>query len=737
VSFSSDLSLGLLQPFSGGNEASQWESPPLAPPVSEHEKALQQEGKPYEEKTAFLRADPSLSPHGAEEERNYAAAAENGKTMHNGGYLPLVTEANALALLGGPFGGGFDSGVEVIEGTPDQSHVLVKSWKAGAGLYEWSAGQLQLVSVLPKNPSGEELPATGKLAFGAQTNLSHALSNDGSRVFWTRFSGSSASLFVRDTGTHETLQLDKVASGHVTGRPAAIFQTASADGTKVFFTDTQRLTANSKAVQESSVVKPDLYVYELSAPGQPLSGTLRDLTPEGINGESAAVQGQNGTGGVIGASEDGSYVYFVANGALAPEASPGDCSEAEEAAPTRSCNLYALHFNGSEWEEPRLIAVLSNDDSPDWGGAGFPGDLGHMTARVSPNGRYLAFMSDRSLTGYDNVDVNSKQRDEEVFLYDAVSQRLVCASCNPTGARPAGVFDPGKEAAKGGVGTEGIGLVVDRIGIWGASDLKVDHWLAGSVPGWTSISIERALYQSRYLSDSGRLFFNSPDHLVPAATGVKEKVYEYEPGGVGGTSGCTRSAGCISLLSSPNSQGEPGGEHESAFLDASESGDDVFFLTAARLPAVNGTSQDIDGSFDVYDARACEQGGSAGCLPAPALGHLPCDEVHTACKGPAPSSLPAFSAPASASVPASGNVASTAVLGNKEAGKASVKHLTKAQLLAKALKLCRSKFKGKSKKKERAGCEARARKKYGHASSHHKKSKKAKKAAVAWVGRRG
>ena len=32
---------------------------------------------------------------------------------------------------------------------------------------------------------------------------------------------------------------------------------------------------------------------------------------------------------------------------------------------------------------------------------------------------YLAFMSDRSLTGYDNTDAVSGQPDEEVYLYDA------------------------------------------------------------------------------------------------------------------------------------------------------------------------------------------------------------------------------------------------------------------------------------------------------------------------------
>ncbi len=59
-------------------------------------------------------------------------------------------------------------------------------------------------------------------------------------------------------------------------------------------------------------------------------------------------------------------------------------------------------------------------------------------------GGYVAFMSNSPLTGYDNRDAVSGQRDEEVFLYDAASNHLVCASCNPTGARPVGVFDQGE-----------------------------------------------------------------------------------------------------------------------------------------------------------------------------------------------------------------------------------------------------------------------------------------------------
>ena len=72
--------------------------------------------------------------------------------------------------------------------------------------------------------------------------------------------------------------------------------------------------------------------------------------------------------------------------------------------------------------------------------------------------------------------------------------------------RPHGVFDT--EAA-----AKAFGLLVDRPEIWH------ERWLAGSIPGWDfNITDARpsALYQPRYLSDSGRLFFDSPDELVPA-----------------------------------------------------------------------------------------------------------------------------------------------------------------------------------------------------------------------------
>ena len=128
-------------------------------------------------------------------------------------------------------------------------------------------------------------------------------------------------------------------------------------------------------------------------------------------------------------------------------------------------------------------------------------------------------MSAAPITGYDNVDASPAAggaRDEEVYLYNSEPASLRCVSCDPSGAQPTGVLDTVESG-------EGLGLLVDRREIW------LGHWLGGSVPGWTAQSLTSALFQSRYLTDEGRLYFNSPDDLAPAASNAREDVYEYEP----------------------------------------------------------------------------------------------------------------------------------------------------------------------------------------------------------------
>ena len=287
--FTPNLSVALVEPW-GTTPLSE---PPLAPEATQ--------------KTIYLRDDPPLQPD-AQEAPAYQAAQRNGEVIDSPGYLPLVTEANAP---GAAFGGQF----RFVGATPDLSHIVLKSNVGLAGpsskpgLYEWAAGNLQLVSVLPSG-----LPAV-EPELGYFTIATNAVSGDGSRVIWTTREENAhrGHLYMRDTVTGNTLQLDAAQGEPEAEHGTAEFQAASSDGSRVFFTDKQRLTEDSTAEPgEENTGKPDLYECEITEEAGELRCDLKDLSVDHRTGEHADVQGL-----VFGASEDGSTVYFIAHGVLA------------------------------------------------------------------------------------------------------------------------------------------------------------------------------------------------------------------------------------------------------------------------------------------------------------------------------------------------------------------------------------------------------------------------------------
>lgn len=546
-------------------------------------------------------------------------------------------------------------------------------------LYEWYGGRLYVVSTLGSGQAvgGEAhqpVLGTQQLAFGL--SLRDAVSTDGSRVVWSENAGGEH-LFVWDRATGKSVQVDTVqkaegASG--TGAVQPDFQFMTADGSKVFFTDTQNLTRSAGTVQGNEASTPDLYECEVAIEGEGEEAkptcVLRDLTPETASKEHADVFGQ-----AIGASSDASTIYFVANGVLAGGAVKGECEKHSGGGPSsEQCNLYELH-DGTV----ALVAVLSGEDHGDWGGEEGVTSMpvqARLTGRVSASGEWLAFMSDRSLTGYDNRDVHSGKRDEEVYLYNSAGGGLVCVSCDPTGERPNGFEYKYLDRH---------GNVAGGHNVWPEST-----WIAGNVPGWTQFREGRASYQSRYLDEDGRMFFDSGDGLVPRDTNATEDVYEYEPAGVGdcGTenpSYLPQDKGCLGLISSGESP------QESGFLDASENGNDVFFLTSSQL-----SKRDTDTSKDIYDARV------GGIEPEEAK---PVECQGDACQSPV--SPPESLTPSSLTSNGPGNLLVSPAPGTQTKTKTKAK--TRQQQLAKALKGCR-KDRGKAKRK---GCEKSAEKKYG------------------------
>jgi hypothetical protein len=675
----------------------------------------------------------------------------------SGAYEALVTDKNVFEGTKSRFGtqkGREGEGVIALTGTPDLSHVVLISNEvplvegAGAGaLYEWTAGRpasepLELVSVLPDGQSPE-----GFLGRASHL-LRHAISEDGERIIWGAGEGEgSETVFLREnalqpqspladgtaagkgnleSGSDEitgvtvtsgfflvgqtivqgiannaipanttitkvegsTLTLSAAATRTVVGTPLeassrctvpadactvqvspgrASYQTASSDGSRVFYSE-----------------GGELYVFTAPFGAGPPPSTV-DLT------EGVGVQGA-----VIGASENGEYVYLVTAGALSETENTEETVAGAEnkntlgQTPEGAANLYVIHYEHEKWK-PTFIANLSSADTPDWAGEreGEKGTrLTGLTARVSPDGSHLAFMSEEKITGYDNTDLASGAADEEVYEYDAASNHTVCASCNPTGERPTGVFDP----VRGG---ETNPLLVDEPQAW------EEHWLAASIPGWTAQDLLTALYQSRYLDNDGRLFFDSPDTLVPADINGEENVYEYDPNGLDGCSSDTENPaevyspeadGCIGLISSGSS------DEESAFLDASATGpggqeaEDVFFLTSSRL-----SPQDTDNAYDVYDAHICST--NVPCPTSALVSPPPCNAAESCRSAPSPEPG-VFGAPPSSSLTGNGNITPPPP--------APPAPLTRAQKLSKALAACKKK-KAKSK---RHACETQARRTY-------------------------
>lgn len=441
----------------------------------------------------------------------------------------------------------------------------------GCNLYEWNEGQLRLVNVLP----GAPLTASPGAVIGSKSSASespdvdHAISDDGSRIFWSDATGQ---VYVRIDG-EETVEVDDPGE----------FLTASPDGSKVLLDDG--------------------CLYDLA------SEECEDLTLD------RAEAHQGGFRGILGASNDLSRVYFTDTKVLSGEEENANGESAVEAA--GKFNLYRWQAGG----EPKttFVATLLEGDNRVSGtsGGGSYGDWNpapaRRTAQVSPDGRFLTFMSKAPLTGYTENKVQGGGKCGltsvspvcfEVFLYDAGTGVLACPSCNPSDLAP--------------LGPANLTL------------FKNEASLADAM-----------LAPPQNLTAGGRVFFESEDVLSPSDTnGHVVDVYEWEPNGIGS---CKRAAGCVFLISSGHDK------QDSRLVNSTPSGDDVFLTTRERL-----APRDENEQIDIYDARAPHALGEAVGFPAGET--APC--AAEACRG-ALTTLPPPPGAGSAQLSAAGNARSS------------------------------------------------------------------------------
>ncbi len=528
----------------------------------------------------------------------------------SGGTYRLITNTVPGNPGINPLGSGFPASAIVAGASPDCSRVYFLSeydyLPNASGLYEWNDGTLHdagrlpngAVPVHPIAPPG----VTGEItvALGGEYGLqagsrANSVSRDGSRFFFTAASNEpetsdTPAVFVREDGN--TVEVSRKAPGGTASSLGAHYETASPDGSHVFFTATYGLTANSsngpadscsnvelRDVELGKAKACDLYDYDVD------TGELKNLSAD------TNVADTNGAmvDGVVAVSHDGSSVYFSARGQLVPGAGKTYAENVADASSQHgSSNLY-LARDG----ELLYVATVGESDLNS-NGANVLIRASGGTSETTPDGDYLVFASDANVTGYDSGGAN------EAYRYSAATHKTECISCRLDGLPSMG-YDP--------------------------------RFLGGQSPLLPSFpSAPTRQSQPRKMSDDGsRVFFTMPDVLAPGAVGGINNIYEWENGQ-------------ISFLASGIPKPFIGADFESTELyGISNSGDDVFIHSPARLDA-----HDTDSVQDIYDIRV--DGGFAPPPPPP----TPCDPAADQCQG-TPEPPPAVSSATSAGFSGPGN----------------------------------------------------------------------------------
>ena len=435
-----------------------------------------------------------------------------------------------------------------------QTALLPEAPEGVQSVYEWEEGKLRLASILPDGSiytEGANSPSFGIYRGGE-------VSPDGSLVGFYAAKEGSEQFYVRRNHTDTAWVSEPEGSAPISVAENVHLQYISPDSRHILFTTTSQL------VSEDTNESNDLYMWT-DGPNPASEDNLTLISGNGDNVPGGEV--------LIGTSRDASYIYYLAN----PEGSP----------------QIVLWKNGTRhMAAPTGSAAMTVHESPG-------------TARVSANGKILAFItqgsgfSERGLTG-DIVHGN-----KELYIYDSEGETLTCASCAQSVPAPE---EEGEEGEAEAEPETHFGVIVEP----GYEVPEYERGLGSGTPG-----------QPRYLSaDGSHVFFSTGEALVPEDKNEAVDAYEYDI-----------ETGQQRLLSSGR------GETASLFANASTDGREVAFVTHQAL-----VGRDVDTLADIYEARV--DGGFVEPPPPP----TPC--VGDGCRGVIPAapqdpspSTPRFSGP--------------------------------------------------------------------------------------------
>lgn len=448
---------------------------------------------------------------------------------------------------------------------------------------------------------------------------------------------------LREAGVLPDRRLDPfgavpAASGH---GESLIGNEVSQDGSRAFFVSPDPASCEQAGGQNDCVTDPpELYVREHGTKTvlvsqdtlSPEVGGLPAGAPGGvaqIPEQAIADRGYSNSRYVF-ASPDGSQAFFQSEDQLvsgAPEGPPGNASpktydfDVETGSltylPGVVGQIVASDGDGSSMVFVRPATRGQPAELDLWSAGPGGGSITEITqlpgseevepVRMTSDGSVIVFTTG-GLPGFKDETLPVEGHGGEIFRYDVEANTLSCVSCAPAGVASAAASmstrrEDGQEEALD-LGDANPGVVDER----GMS------------------------------ANGDRVFFQTRSPLVPQDSNTGDEIPGLEKEGLElqGMDVYEWEDGVVYLISTGKSS------RNTYFLDNSESGNDVFFTTSDGLAA-----NDLDGAYDVYDARVPRPGDN----PPPAA--VPCEGA--VCEGPPRVQVP-LGAPASETFSGLGNV---------------------------------------------------------------------------------
>jgi Tol biopolymer transport system component len=451
-----------------------------------------------------------------------------------------------------PGGSPVANNVLTLATSPDLTRI---AFSRGSQLFEYNSGASEAEPADVDN-TGQPLEPLCSEGIGSGELIGpKSISDDGRVLAWTRSCGPPIGRELYARIGHTTLAVsaslcDRAPSDPagpcVESEPGATYAGMAADGSVVYFISSNQL------VDGDTDETPDLYACDIP-PGEPAPTgafnsceSLTEVTDASTNAEVE---------GAVSISEDGTHVYFVAHGVLAPNSGANG-----ESAAAGANNLYLWQRDSAHPQgETTFLARLAPSDEELWTGQSV------LEGQTTPSGRFLLLSAHTPLVK-SGPQADTDGGAVDVYRYDSDTGEFARVSTDSSGA---------------GGNQQNVN-----------AEIRSRRSFTSSTPQYRS--------HPAISSDGQTIVFTTREPLSPFDRNESSDIYGWHDGNVALVSSGRASRDATASLQIPNPPAPV----------VTPDGKNIFFETQDPLVAT-----DTDTITDVYDARV--EGGFPALAGAP------------------------------------------------------------------------------------------------------------------------